>query len=675
VAEAEGVLLEAAGHVAAGVRALWQRRSDPGDAASIAAAAGRRRLDCWLAACAGQGFALTEVDAPPRPGWLARMWGQLAPWERRPVAVASSDGRSLFLPRGTLIRVGTSAAASDLLLVLGLAARSEWARDGFASNAPPLERDVCWLIEGALVDAAMACMLPGLAREIEAARSEASAARPARDALRPAERAVEELMLSLLQVSLAATPARIDRLVAGSATPESIGAFAARFASSLDASARSAYRGMAPVAHWGIPDVVAGEAVAIGNAGRAGPAARVPGRRLRRRIARRRSEPSEPPPQAGPFLLPSSDSQLSVQDPRGLDRPPDQGDEELDPLADELSRIRELPTLGEERGVREILEDAASARSVTVAATSRDSRVPNFVYPEWDFRVQGYRREGCRLRECDIRSVDAAAAAGMDRDRIALLRRVRRQFEALRPRRKRLTRRLDGDGIDLDGWTLELAEQRARGTAGGRLYTEDRPARRDVSVALLLDASGSTDAWVSKHQRVIDVAKEAALCFCEALTALGDRFAVYAFSGQGAGDVRVWVPKRFEDPYGARVRGRIATLQPDRFTRLGGAIRHVTANLAHSASRLRLLLLLSDGKPNDEDAYEGEYGIEDVRQALIEARALGVRPFCLTIDREGSGYLSRIFGSSGYAVLWDVAQLPLRLPAVYRQLTAGADRG
>jgi nitric oxide reductase NorD protein len=176
---------------------------------------------------------------------------------------------------------------------------------------------------------------------------------------------------------------------------------------------------------------------------------------------------------------------------------------------------------------------------------------------------------------------------------------------------------------------------------------------------------------------VIDVAKLAALCFCEALSALGDRHALYAFSGQGPADVRVLVAKRFDEPYGERVRARLGALEPDHFTRLGAPIRHVTASLARSGARVRLLLLLSDGKPNDEDDYEGEYGVEDARQALFEARAQGVRPFCVTIDREGAAYLPRLFGPHGYTVLWDVEQLPLRLLRVYRRLavaTGGACR-
>jgi hypothetical protein len=42
--------------------------------------------------------------------------------------------------------------------------------------------------------------------------------------------------------------------------------------------------------------------------------------------------------------------------------------------------------------------------------------------------------------------------------------------------------------------------------------------------------------------------------------------------------------------------------------------------------------MISDGKPNDVDQYDGRYGVEDLRQAVIEARLQGISPFCLTID-------------------------------------------
>ena len=190
-----------------------------------------------------------------------------------------------------------------------------------------------------------------------------------------------------------------------------------------------------------------------------------------------------------------------------------------------------------------------------------------------------------------------------------------------------------------------------------------------MSVAFLIDASGSTDAWVSRERRVLDIAKEATLVFCEALEALGDRYAIYAFAGRGARNVRVLRVKGFVDSYDESVRGRIAGLSGEAFTRLGAPIRHLTALLARQRSRLRLLLLLSDGKPNDEDAYEGAYGIEDTRQAVAEARLQGVHLFGLTIDRQSAIYLPHIFGAHGYTTLWDITQLPQRLPDIYRRLT------
>jgi nitric oxide reductase NorD protein len=645
------------------------RRGDD-DAAALAAAAGRRRLACWLAACGAGRFAVEEDDAPPSPGWLARAWGGLAPWQRRPVAIATGDARSLRLPRETLARLGSRAGPEALLPALGLGVRAASRGGAGAAHLDPLERDVVWVLEGALVDAALAHALPGLAPAIAAARRDSLAGRPNPAALRPAERAVEALVVALLGAPAAATPRAVARLVEGVPGVERLRRYARRVADSLEPEARRGYRGFAPVPHWGAPNPPPGARAATSSAASTSATGR--GRRLPRRVQRRAPDPNERSGERGPFLLPTGDAKLSVQDARGLDRPPDRGDEDLDALADELARLPELPILATEHPVREVLEDGAER----AAAEARSPRLggpvaPAWVYPEWDHRSQRYRRRGCVLREVPL-AADPRGPSRVDPEHAAVLRRLRRQFESLRPRRRRVPRRLEGDGVDLDGWVQEHAERRAGLAPSGRVYTEERRERRDVAVALLLDASGSTDGWVSRSQRVIDVAKLAALCLGEALAALGDRHALYAFSGQGPGDVRLWDVKRFDEPWGDRARTRLAALEPDRFTRLGAPIRHVTASLCRSGARLRLLLLLSDGKPNDEDVYEGEYGIEDARQAVVEARALGVRPFCITIDREGPTYLPRLFGPNGYTVLQDVEQLPQRLVRVYRRLAIDA---
>jgi nitric oxide reductase NorD protein len=173
---------------------------------------------------------------------------------------------------------------------------------------------------------------------------------------------------------------------------------------------------------------------------------------------------------------------------------------------------------------------------------------------------------------------------------------------------------------------------------------------------------------VADTRRIVDVEKEALIVVCEALDALGDGYAVMAFSGEGPASVSVATVKDFSERNGLLVRRRIAALEPDRFTRTGAAIRHATAALSAQTARHRLLLVLSDGKPNDVDVYEGRYGVEDTRQAVAEARMQGLHAFCLTVDRQAPVYLPRIFGPSGYAVLRHAATLPHVLVDVVRLL-------
>jgi nitric oxide reductase NorD protein len=84
---------------------------------------------------------------------------------------------------------------------------------------------------------------------------------------------------------------------------------------------------------------------------------------------------------------------------------------------------------------------------------------------------------------------------------------------------------------------------------------------------------------------------------------------------------------------------------------------------------VRLLITLSDGKPEDYDDYKGDYAIEDTRHALIEAKAAGIHPFCITIDREAQAYIPHMYGAVNYCFIDDVKRLPLRMPGIYRSLT------
>src|SRR5690606_7739590 len=188
------------------------------------------------------------------------------------------------------------------------------------------------------------------------------------------------------------------------------------------------------------------------------------------------------------------------------------------------------------------------------------------------------------------------------------------------------------------------ADFRSGNSFNDALYQSRRHKDRSLAITLLIDISGSTDGWISTNRRVIDVEREALLLVCVALESLGEPYSVMAFSGDGKHAVKTWQIKSFDEHFSNQIALRISALEPDRYTRTGTAIRHTTAQLMRRAEIHKLLLLLSDGKPNDQDIYEGRYGLEDTRQAITEAKLQGIQPFCLTIDRLAPDYLPKIFG-------------------------------
>ncbi len=290
--------------------------------------------------------------------------------------------------------------------------------------------------------------------------------------------------------------------------------------------------------------------------------------------------------------------------------------------------------------------------------------------PEWDYRKRLLREDYVRVVELVANTHDPRAAPAPLPERLRRsARRLRQQFAALQPGHRWLKAQADGSELDLDA-TVRAATDRACGRhPSEQLYLSLERRERDLACLALADLSLSTDAWVSDSARVIDVIRDALLLFGEALSATGDRFALCGFSSIKRGNVRFHYFKRFNERFDNRARGRVIAIRPGYYTRLGAAIRRATALLDAQTAARRILLILSDGKPNDLDLYDGRYGIEDTRMAVIEARRHGLTPFCVTIDREGASYLPHIFGPAGFAVIRKAAELPARLPLFYAQIT------
>jgi len=292
---------------------------------------------------------------------------------------------------------------------------------------------------------------------------------------------------------------------------------------------------------------------------------------------------------------------------------------------------------------------------------------PGILLPEWHHRKHLLQPNACRVQPM---LATRAPPCSLPAHLSVTARRIRRQFEALTPGRVWLKHQLDGSELDLDACIEHQTDRHLKRPAPERgLYKDIRAQQRDLACLLLADLSLSTDAYVSNDARVIDVIRDTLFLFSEALSVTGDRFGLYGFSSLRRDNVRFHVLKDFSERYDNTARGRIAALKPGYYTRMGAAIRHATSILTEQRAQQRLMLILTDGKPNDLDHYEGRYGIEDTRHAVLEAREQGLQPFCVTVDEKGSDYLSHLFGLGRYVVIRKPADLPKQLPLLYAQLT------
>jgi nitric oxide reductase NorD protein len=333
----------------------------------------------------------------------------------------------------------------------------------------------------------------------------------------------------------------------------------------------------------------------------------------------------------------------------------------------------------------------------------------SFLYDEWDCHAQCYLRGWCRLFERRTEPGDAAAAIELLKRIAPHEQRVRRQFQQLPLQAYQRTKRvLDGEELDWDQILDHHTDLRRGASPDERVYQRRDRATRDVAAAFLIDLSASTDDPVVRPEpplrlgadgkpladddddpfwqpvrvdrneppsrRIIDVLRDSIALMARALDSHGDAYGVFGFSGYGRDCVEFYVAKEFGEAFrGASLRALVG-MRPRRSTRMGPAIRHATAKLARTGSAMKVLLMLSDGFPQDcdygPDRSDHEYGVADTARALEESARAGVQTFCLTVDRSGHDYLKRMCPDDRYMVIEDIEALPDALTKVYQKLTA-----
>ena len=293
-------------------------------------------------------------------------------------------------------------------------------------------------------------------------------------------------------------------------------------------------------------------------------------------------------------------------------------------------------------------------------------------HPEWNCNLGDYLTAHTRVRDRAVTGSENRFYSRVLQRHRGLVKRIRTAFELLKPEGLKLYRQwIEGDAFDYRALLDFVLDKKAGITPSERLYIKRLKVNRDVAVLLLVDLSRSTANPVAgSTARVLDVAKEAIVLFSEALEVVGDIYAIAGFSGNGRLGVDYFHIKDFSEPMNEAIRNRIDAMVPQRNTRMGAAIRHAAAQFAAVTSRVRLLITIGDGFPNDL-GYKKRYAVEDTRRAISELRSrhIHVHAITINIDTADDGRLDDLYGEIHHNVIANVVDLPEKLWRIYGMLT------
>lgn len=308
--------------------------------------------------------------------------------------------------------------------------------------------------------------------------------------------------------------------------------------------------------------------------------------------------------------------------------------------------------------------------SIKAQLTAESTLCPATWYREWSADINDYLHDHVRVLDKLVEGAGNGFYAETVKQYRGLVKQIRYSFELLKPEALSILRQwIEGDEFDYRALFDFAMDKKAGLLPSDRLYIKRIKKLRDVTVLLLVDLSRSTSNYVAGSRKtVLDVEKEAIVLFCEALQVIGDTYGIAGFSGTGRFGVDYFRIKNFNDRMDETIQTRIGSMAPQRSTRMGAAIRHAVAQLEALSSRVRLLIIIGDGFPNDVDYKQG-YAIEDTRKAITEARSKNLYVHGITVNLAGDPRLDDLYGNVHHNVISDVRELPDKLLRIYSSLT------
>ncbi len=290
----------------------------------------------------------------------------------------------------------------------------------------------------------------------------------------------------------------------------------------------------------------------------------------------------------------------------------------------------------------------------------------HLLYPEWDFSKREYKQNYCKvfpkLVEKDATNYYKKT---ITENRQTLLK-LRKMFAMLNNNFEQTRRQPQGDNFDLDATTDLFVDILSKQTPSEKIYLHRKKAKKEISLLFLLDLSLSSDGY-SKGNRIIDVEKQVSILFGEVLNEYSIDFQIDGFFSKTRNHTAYVNLKDFDKSWDSE-KNNVGSAQAQGYTRIGPAIRHAASIIEKRKTRKKWLILLSDGKPNDYDRYEGKYGINDIKQALRETKSKGIENFALAIEEQAKYYLPQMFGKNHYSIISTPMEMIISLTKLYKRI-------
>ena len=342
------------------------------------------------------------------------------------------------------------------------------------------------------------------------------------------------------------------------------------------------------------------------------------------------------------------------------------GDDELDEHSKALEELNMKYTVRVDDTTHSVYQ-AEFIENTTVAESAEINTKDYYVsYDEWDYFKREYKQNFCKLYPKNITKTDTAYYKKTLTENASTLMGLRKMLTHINNKYQQQRRQNQGEEFDLDALTDLYTDIHSGHTPSENIYLSKRKKEKDLSILMLLDVSLSSDGYAANN-RVIDVEKQVSILFGEILNEFDVDFSIDCFYSKTRNYATYLTLKGFDDDWD-NAKFKIGAVEPEGYTRIGTALRHSGALLDKRDTNNKWIILISDGKPNDYDKYEGKYGINDVKQALRELNERNINSYALAIEANAKYYLPQMFGSNHYEILTTPVELLQSLAKLYDRI-------